>query len=117
MPSMDGALIIDKPAGMTSHDVIARVRRIIGERRVGHTGTLDPFATGVLVVLVGRATRLAQFLNDSEKEYEALIRFGYRTDTGDITGNQISEETQSTQSLRKAEIEAAMSSLCGEIEQ
>src|SRR5438874_11644906 len=92
MLPMDGALIIDKPAGMTSHDVVARVRKLIGERRVGHTGTLDPFATGVLVVLVGRATRLAQFLNNSEKEYEALIRFGYRTDTGDITGNQISEE-------------------------
>ena len=117
MPAMNGALIIDKPAGMTSHDVVARVRKLIGERRVGHTGTLDPFATGVLVVLVGRATRLAQFLNNSEKEYEALIRFGFRTDTGDITGNRIAEETQRTQSLLKEEIEAAMSSLCGEIEQ
>src|SRR5437773_5908966 len=101
---VDGVLIIDKPAGMTSHDVVARVRKIIGERRVGHTGTLDPFATGVLVVLIGRATRLAQFLSGAEKEYEALIRFGYRTDTGDITGNQIAGEqshakTQSTQSL------------------
>src|SRR5713226_9543774 len=89
---MDGALIIDKPAGMTSHDVVACVRKITGERRVGHTGTLDPFATGVLVVLVGRATRLAQFLSGAEKEYEALIRFGHRTDTGDITGQQIEEE-------------------------
>src|SRR3989442_15578768 len=86
---MDGVLIIDKPAGLTSHDVVARVRRILHERRVGHTGTLDPFATGVLVVLVGRATRLAQFLSGAEKEYEALIRFGHRTDTGDITGNRI----------------------------
>ena len=60
---MNGALILDKPAGMTSHDVVARVRKIIGERREGHAGTLDPFATGVLVVLVGRATRLAQFLS------------------------------------------------------
>ena len=73
---MDGVLIIDKPAGMTSHDVVARVRKITGQRRVGHTGTLDPFATGVLVVLVGRATRLAQFLSGAEKEYEAVIRLG-----------------------------------------
>lgn len=71
---MDGLLIIDKPAGLTSHDVVARVRRILHERRVGHTGTLDPFATGVLVVLVGRATRLAQFLSGAEKEYQAVIR-------------------------------------------
>jgi tRNA pseudouridine55 synthase len=83
---MDGVLIIDKPAGWTSHDVVARVRRLLRERRVGHTGTLDPFATGVLVVLVGRATRLAQFLSGAEKEYEALVRFGYATETGDLTG-------------------------------
>ena len=85
---MDGVLIIDKPAGMTSHDVVARVRRIIGERRVGHTGTLDPFATGVLVMLIGRATRLAQFLSGAEKEYQAVIRLGYATDTGDVTGKR-----------------------------
>ncbi len=118
---MNGALIIDKPAGMTSHDVVARVRRIIGERRVGHTGTLDPFATGVLVVLVGRATRLAQFLSGAEKEYEAAIRFGYATDTGDVTGARVDEEihikTQRPQSFGKEEIETAMASLCGEIEQ
>src|SRR3989442_8222032 len=83
---MDGVLIIDKPAGLTSHDVVARVRRILGEKRIGHTGTLDPFATGVLVVLVGRATRLAQFLSGADKEYEAVIRLGYATDTGDLTG-------------------------------
>ena len=121
MQTVDGALIIDKPAGMTSHDVVARVRRIVGERRVGHTGTLDPFATGVLVVLVGRATRLAQFLSGAEKEYEAVIRLGYATDTGDVTGMRIETQfhakAQSTQSLRKEEIEAAMASLTGEIEQ
>ena len=118
---MNGALIIDKPAGLTSHDVVARVRKIIGERRVGHTGTLDPFATGVLVVLVGRATRLAQFLSGAEKEYEAVIRLGYSTDTGDITGQEIEHETHaktpSTQSLRKEEILSAMASLTGEIDQ
>ena len=73
---MNGVLVIDKPAGMTSHDVIARVRRTLHERRIGHTGTLDPFATGVLLVLVGRATRLAQFLSRDNKEYEAIIRLG-----------------------------------------
>src|SRR3989440_3413774 len=118
---MNGALIIDKPAGMTSHDVVARVRKIIRERRVGHTGTLDPFATGVLVVLIGRATRLAQFLSGAEKEYEALIRFGYATNTGDGTGQPMETElhakTQSTQSLRKEEIKAAIASMRGEIEQ
>jgi len=116
---MNGSLIVDKPAGMTSHDVIARVRRIIGKRRVGHTGTLDPFATGVLVILVGKATRLMQFLSGAEKEYEAVIRFGYATDTGDTTGQQVGvhAKTQGTQSLREAEIEAAMASLRGEITQ
>ena len=83
---MDGLLIIDKPAGITSHDVVARVRRILNTRRVGHTGTLDPFATGVMVILVGRATRLAQFLDKDEKEYEAVVQFGAETDTGDKTG-------------------------------
>ncbi len=123
MFQMDGALIIDKPAGMTSHDVVASVRRILGERRVGHTGTLDPFATGVLVVLVGRATRLAQFLSGAEKEYEAVIRLGYATDTGDVTGKRLeideefTAETQSAQSFRREEIETALASLRGEIEQ
>ena len=89
MVNMDGALIVDKPAGMTSHDVVAVIRKLAGTRRVGHTGTLDPFATGVLVVLVGGATRLMQFLSASEKEYEAVIRLGYATDTGDITGRPL----------------------------
>src|SRR4051794_32233090 len=83
---MNGALIIDKPEGLTSHDVVARVRRILKTKRVGHTGTLDPFATGVLVLLIGQATRLAQFVDKDEKEYEALVRFGFETDTGDRTG-------------------------------
>src|SRR5467141_573710 len=97
MARMDGSLIIDKPAGLTSHDVVARVRKIVGEKRVGHTGTLDPFATGVLVVLVGRATRLAQFLSGAEKEYEAVIRLGYATDTGDVTGRRVTDFTAETQ--------------------
>jgi tRNA pseudouridine55 synthase len=120
---VDGILIIDKPAGLTSHDVVSRVRRILKTRRVGHTGTLDPFATGVLVVLVGRATRLAQFLSGAEKEYEALIRFGYATETGDSTGER--RLAQSAQEDARGcvrlwsdgEIEAALASFRGEIEQ
>ena len=89
MMCMDGLLVIDKPVDMTSHDVVSSVRRILKERRIGHTGTLDPFATGVLLVLVGRATRLAQFLSGADKEYEAIIRLGYATDTGDRTGTPL----------------------------
>jgi tRNA pseudouridine55 synthase len=116
---MNGALIIDKPAGLTSHDVVAQVRRIVGQRRVGHTGTLDPFATGVLVVLLGNATRLLQFLSDAEKEYEAVIRFGYATDTGDVTGRpvDIHEQPPGPSPLRPADLEVAMASLRGEITQ
>ena len=115
---MDGALIIDKPAGLTSHDVIARVRRIIGERRVGHTGTLDPFATGVLVVLVGRATRLAQFLSGAEKEYDATVRLGYATDTGDLTGTRVpTGSATAAREFYREEVETAMASLRGDLEQ
>jgi tRNA pseudouridine55 synthase len=84
--SQDGVLVIDKPEGLTSHDVVARVRKILGTRRVGHAGTLDPFATGVLVVCVNRATRLVQFLTGDDKEYVATMRLGFATDTGDLTG-------------------------------
>lgn len=87
---MDGIAVINKAAGMTSHDVVARVRRLIGQRRVGHAGTLDPAATGVLPVLLGHATRVAEYLSDSGKAYRATIRFGVQTTTydaeGDITG-------------------------------
>jgi tRNA pseudouridine55 synthase len=115
---MNGALIIDKPAGLTSHDVVARVRKIIGERRVGHTGTLDPFATGVLVVLVGRATRLAQFLSGAEKEYEATIRLGYATDTGDLTGTRVPTSfTTEASEFHREHVETAMASLRGDLEQ
>jgi tRNA pseudouridine55 synthase len=115
---MDGVLIIDKPAGLTSHDVVARVRHILKVRRVGHTGTLDPFATGVLVILVGRATRLAQFLSGLEKEYEAVIRLGYATDTGDVTGKPIQNDLKGTgKGLSRDDIEAALERLRGYIDQ
>jgi tRNA pseudouridine55 synthase len=83
---MNGVVVIDKPAGLTSHDVVNRVRRILGQRSVGHLGTLDPSATGVLPVVVGNLTRLAQFYAHSEKTYEGVIRFGFATDTYDGDG-------------------------------
>ena len=79
-------MLVDKPAAMTSHDVVQRVRRVLGTRSAGHTGTLDPFATGLLVVLLGRATRLARFVEAQSKTYLATARFGIRTDTDDLTG-------------------------------
>jgi tRNA pseudouridine55 synthase len=86
---MIGALVIDKPAGLTSHDVVSRVRRAARTRRVGHAGTLDPFATGVLVVCIERATRLLQYVVGLDKEYLATVRTGFSTDTQDLTGQQI----------------------------
>jgi len=83
---MDGLLVIAKPAGPSSHDVVARLRRVLGERRIGHTGTLDPLASGVLPLVIGRATRLARFLSAADKAYDAVIRFGYATTTGDAEG-------------------------------
>jgi tRNA pseudouridine55 synthase len=87
---MNGVVIIDKPPGLTSHDVVNRVRRILGQRSVGHLGTLDPSATGVLPVVVGNLTRLAQFYAHSEKTYEGVIRFGFATDTYDAQGEPTS---------------------------
>src|SRR5690242_9126232 len=86
---MDGLIVIDKPAGPTSHDVVARMRRVLGERRIGHTGTLDPNASGVLPLVVGRATRLAKFLSSEHKRYEAIVRLGVSTDTYDGEGSQV----------------------------
>jgi tRNA pseudouridine55 synthase len=83
---MNGIVVIDKPAGFTSHDVVNRVRRILAQRSVGHLGTLDPSATGVLPIVVGNLTRLAQFYNHSQKTYEGVIRFGFATDTYDADG-------------------------------
>lgn len=119
---MDGLLVIDKAVDMTSHDVVANTRRILKERRIGHTGTLDPFATGVLLVLVGRATRLAQFLSGVDKEYDAIIRLGFATDTGDRTGNRIAGPHGSADPYRRGrwreeEIEQALASLRGWIDQ
>jgi len=113
---IDGILIVDKPEGLTSHDVVARLRRILKTKRIGHTGTLDPFATGVLVMLVGKATRLAQFLDKDKKEYQATIRFGFETDTGDVSGSP--KRIQNSKfKIQNSKIEEALKDFRGEIEQ
>ncbi|HEU5420502.1 MAG TPA: tRNA pseudouridine(55) synthase TruB [Streptosporangiaceae bacterium] len=115
MTADSGLLIVDKPAGLTSHDVVARVRRLAGTRRVGHAGTLDPMATGVLVVGVEKATRLLGYLALTEKEYTATIRLGQRTDTDDADGQVI--ETAPATGVTAADISAAAAALTGQIQQ
>ena len=96
---MNGLLVLDKPAGMTSHDVVDVVRRATGERSVGHLGTLDPMATGVLPLLLGNYTRLAQYFSTAEKSYEGTIRFGFATDTYDAEGSPAQAPRPLMQSL------------------
>jgi tRNA pseudouridine55 synthase len=103
---VDGVLVVDKPERITSHDVVNRVRRMAGTRRVGHLGTLDPMATGVLPLLIGRATRLAQFFSTGEKKYDAHIRFGWATHTYDRDGKPISEPV--TPRFTRAELEVSL---------
>lgn len=110
---VEGLLLVDKPAGMTSHDVVQHVRRIYGERSIGHLGTLDPFATGLLVLLLGRATRLATFIDTEPKVYEAVIKFGDETDTDDSTGTVI----RSAPAPAEPAIRAAIASLSGKVSQ
>jgi tRNA pseudouridine55 synthase len=112
---MNGLLVIDKPAGMTSHDVVARCRRILGERRVGHAGTLDPSATGVLVIGVGRATRLLRFVEDSEKEYVAGAVFGVTTSTLDADGGVTGEHDAA--GLTEDALRGVLEGFVGDIEQ
>jgi tRNA pseudouridine(55) synthase len=111
---MDGVLVVNKPQGLTSHDVVAVARRSLHERRIGHTGTLDPLATGVLPLACGQATRLVRFFVSSDKEYEATVRFGVATDSYDITGAQTAN---SGLVPTAAAIEAALEPLRGDYEQ
>lgn len=110
-PATDGLLLVDKPAGPTSHDVVSVVRRALRIRRVGHAGTLDPFATGLLVLLIGRATRLLPYIDAEPKVYEATVRFGVATDTDDVTGSAVAEAALPS----RASVERAMEELTGEI--
>ncbi|HEV2280646.1 MAG TPA: tRNA pseudouridine(55) synthase TruB [Acidobacteriaceae bacterium] len=112
---MNGLLILDKPAGMTSHDVVARVRRITSEQSVGHLGTLDPMATGVLPLLLGKFTRLAQFFTSSEKAYTGTVRFGFATDTYDAEGEMVGEAR--TVAVNLDQVRAVAARFLGEIEQ
>ena len=112
---MNGVLIIDKPAGLTSHDVVNRARRILQQRSIGHLGTLDPMATGVLPLVTGSLTRLAQFYTASEKVYEGTIRFGFSTDTYDADG--VPTTTPQEVHLHPGEVEAVASRFRGIIEQ
>jgi tRNA pseudouridine55 synthase len=108
---VDGVLVVDKPAGPTSHDVVARARRVLGLRRIGHTGTLDPFATGVLPLCLGKATRLARFLAEGEKVYRATVRLGFATSTDDRTGEPVS--APKAVRLRKEQVNLAVQDLIG----
>src|SRR5580658_4902513 len=112
---MNAVVIIDKPSGLTSHDVVARARRILGERSIGHLGTLDPMATGVLPLVVGSLTRLAQFYTHSEKTYEGSIRFGFSTDTYDAEGEPTS--TPQAVTLDPTHLHALAARFRGVIEQ
>lgn len=109
---MDGILVIDKPKSYTSFDVVAVMRKLCGEKKIGHTGTLDPMATGVLPILVGKATRCAPFIDDTDKEYEAQFRLGLATDTQDITGSVVSK---SHKKVTRQEVEAILPQFRGEI--
>jgi len=111
---MNGIILIDKPEGWTSHDVVAKLRGILGERRIGHSGTLDPMATGLLVVFVGRATRAVEFAESHEKEYIAGIRSGITTDTQDISGNILKT---SDHLFSKEELSAVLPEFTGQIRQ
>jgi tRNA pseudouridine55 synthase len=113
---LSGVVVIDKPEGLTSHDVVDRVRRALKLKRVGHTGTLDPFATGVLVVCLGKATRLQQFLTASDKEYVARVRLGFGTDTYDRTGKQTTPLLTSN-GVRVEELQQIIDTFRGELKQ
>ncbi len=104
-------MVVDKPGGLTSHDVVNRVRRLSGQRRIGHLGTLDPMATGVLPLVIGRATRLAQFFSAGEKKYDACIKFGWATDSYDRCGTPVSAPVHPA--FTGEELETALSSFRG----
>ncbi|ABK53284.1 tRNA pseudouridine synthase B [Acidothermus cellulolyticus 11B] len=115
MPATDGLLVVDKPAGITSHDVVARVRRLTGQRRVGHAGTLDPMATGVLIVGVGKATRLLGYLSGCDKEYAAIIRLGMTTSTDDADGEPV--RRAGVERLSETAVREALTRFVGEFDQ
>ena len=113
--AFDGALVVNKPSGRTSHDVVDAVRRLLGFRQIGHLGTLDPLATGVLVLLLGRATRFAQFYSGRRKRYHSTFRFGFATDTYDSDGTALGPDT--SPALDREQIEGLARSFTGRFPQ
>src|SRR6187402_646756 len=109
---MEGVLLVDKPQGLTSHDVVYRLRRKLGMKRIGHAGTLDPMATGLLIMLIGKATRISQYLISLDKEYEGTIELGKVTDSQDAQGEVM--ETRPVPALTEPELRKAMDGFLGD---
>jgi tRNA pseudouridine55 synthase len=112
---IDGFLVVDKPSGITSHDVVSILRRTLKQKKIGHTGTLDPFATGVLPIALGEGTKAIPFLDESLKEYQAVMKLGISTDTLDYTGNIVAQKDPSE--LTPEEIKTVIAGFCGNISQ
>lgn len=116
-PAPDGIVIVDKPAGWTSHDVVSKMRGLAATRKVGHAGTLDPMATGVLVVGIGKATRLLNYIVGADKDYDAIVRLGFGTTTEDAEGALLPESVSVPGDLSVAQVQAAAATLTGDIMQ
>ena len=113
---MDGIIIINKPKNCTSHDIVRKAKKILNEK-VGHTGTLDPNATGVLPLLIGKGTQISKYIINHDKVYEAVLQLGTKTDTADVEGKIIEEKTVTERALEKENIEKVLEELTGEQEQ
>ncbi|HET7322236.1 MAG TPA: tRNA pseudouridine(55) synthase TruB, partial [Longimicrobiaceae bacterium] len=116
MSELSGVLLVDKPVGLTSHDAVARARRALGTRKIGHTGTLDPFASGLLLLCIGSATRLSEQLTGLRKRYSATLKLGEATDTDDLTGEVVSRSDE-WRELDETQIREALQAQTGEIQQ
>src|SRR5690606_5807577 len=114
---LDGVLLLDKPEGLSSNHALQRAKRALDARKAGHTGTLDPFATGLLVCCLGRATKISSYMLNADKGYIATLRLGEETDSGDLTGNIVSQAPSGFQGVTQAELENVLPQFRGEIEQ
>ncbi|MFA7436909.1 tRNA pseudouridine(55) synthase TruB [Castellaniella sp.] len=114
---LDGVLLLDKPAGLSSNQALQRAKRVLDARKAGHTGTLDPFATGLLVCCLGRATKISAAMLEADKEYEATLAFGEETDSGDLTGHVVARAEPGTVDVQAAGLEAVLAEFRGSIEQ
>lgn len=114
---LDGVLLLDKPAGLSSNQALQRAKRILDARKAGHTGTLDPFATGLLVCCLGRATKISATMFEADKEYEATLSFGEETDSGDLTGVVVAQVEPDSVNVQAAALEAVLAGFRGPVEQ